>query len=61
MRLVLPPMPGWLPWPVDADIPNPTDLSDAEWELAGPLIPPAKPGGRPALHQRREIAGALAY
>jgi putative transposase len=39
----------------------PTDLSDAEWELAGPLIPPARPGGRPALHQRREIAGALAY
>ena len=39
----------------------PTDLSDAEWELAGPLVPPVKPGGRPALHQRREIAGAPAY
>jgi transposase len=39
----------------------PTDLSDAEWELVEPLIPAVKPGGRPALHQRREIAGALAY
>ena len=39
----------------------PTDLSDAEWELVGPLIPPVKPGGRPALHQRREIVDALAY
>jgi putative transposase len=39
----------------------PTDLSDAEWDLAGPLVPPVRPGGRPALHQRREIAGALAY
>ncbi len=25
----------------------PTDLSDAEWELIEPLIPPVKPGGRP--------------
>lgn len=39
----------------------PTDLSDAEWELIGPLVPPVKPGGRPALHQRREIVNALAY
>ena len=39
----------------------PTDLSDAEWELVGPLIPPVKPGGRPAVHQRREIVDALAY
>jgi putative transposase len=38
----------------------PTDLSDAEWELVRPLIPAVKPGGRPAVHQRREIAGALA-
>jgi putative transposase len=39
----------------------PTDLSDAEWELVEPLVPPVKPGGRPALHQRREIVDALAY
>ncbi len=39
----------------------PTDLSDAEWELIEPLVPAVKPGGRPALHQRREIVDALAY
>jgi putative transposase len=25
----------------------PSDLSDGEWEILAPLIPPAKPGGRP--------------
>ncbi|WP_116248538.1 IS5 family transposase [Nocardiopsis sp. FIRDI 009] len=39
----------------------PTDLSDAEWELIAPLIPSPKPGGRPPLHERREIVNALAY
>jgi transposase len=39
----------------------PTDLSDAEWELVRPLVPAVKPGGRPAVHQRREIVDALAY
>ena len=39
----------------------PTDLSDAEWELVRPLVPPVRPGGRPALHQRREVVDALAY
>ena len=38
----------------------PTDLSDAEWELVRPLVPAVKPGGRPAVHQRREIVDALA-
>ncbi|WP_433259626.1 IS5 family transposase (plasmid) [Streptosporangium sp. CA-135522] len=38
-----------------------TDLSDPEWETLAPLIPPAKPGGRPAVHERREIVNALAY
>ena len=26
-----------------------------------PLIPPVKPGGRPAVHPRRELVNALAY
>jgi putative transposase len=39
----------------------PTDLSDAEWQLLAPLIPPAKTGGRPPKHTRREIVNALAY
>jgi len=25
----------------------PSDLSDHEWEILAPLIPPTKPGGRP--------------
>ena len=29
--------------------------------MVEPLVPPVKPGGRPALHQRREIIDALAY
>jgi putative transposase len=38
----------------------PTDLSDAEWELAGPLVPAVKPAGRaPAAGDRRR-AGLLA-
>lgn len=41
--------------------PYSTGLTDAEWELLAPLIPAAKPGGRPAVHERREIVNALAY
>ena len=32
-----------------------TDLTDAEWNHLEPLVPAAKPGGRPAKHARREI------
>jgi putative transposase len=39
----------------------PTDLTDAEWQLLAPLIPAAKPGGRPAIHDRRELVNAMAY
>ena len=39
----------------------PTDLTDAEWALLAPLIPPVKPGGRPARHARRELVNAIAY
>ena len=39
----------------------PTDLSDAEWALLEPLIPPVKPGGRSARHTRRELVNAIAY
>jgi transposase len=41
--------------------PYPTDLTDAEWQLLAPLIPAAKPGGRPAIHDRRELVNAMAY
>ncbi|MEU6765508.1 IS5 family transposase [Streptomyces sp. NPDC046853] len=39
----------------------PTDLSDAEWAVLEPLVPPPKPGGRPPTHPRRELIDALAY
>lgn len=39
----------------------PTDLSDAQWERIKPLIPPPKPGGRPASISRREIVNAIFY
>jgi putative transposase len=39
----------------------PTDLTDAQWALLEPLIPPPKPGGRPATHPRREIVNAMLY
>lgn len=40
--------------------PYATDLTDAEWTLLAPLIPPAKTGGRPA-RDRREILDAISY
>lgn len=39
----------------------PTDLSDTEWLVIAPFIPPVKSGGRPALHDRREIMNAICY
>lgn len=41
----------------------PTDLTDAEWELLAPLIPPAlsgEQGGRPP-EDRREIINGIRY
>jgi putative transposase len=39
----------------------PTDLTDDEWRVLEPLIPPAKPGGRPRSVDVREIINALRY
>jgi putative transposase len=41
--------------------PYSTDLTDAEWQLLPPLIPAPKPGGRPTIHDRRELVNAMAY
>jgi putative transposase len=41
--------------------PYPTDLSDAEWALLGPLLPEAKPGGCPRSTDLREVMNALSY
>ena len=39
----------------------PSDLSDREWQLLKPLLPPPKPGGRPTTCPRREIVNAIRY
>jgi putative transposase len=38
-----------------------TDLTDDQWELLKPLIPPAKPGGRPREVDMREVLNTLLY
>ena len=39
----------------------PSDLSDREWQLLEPLLPPPKSGGRPITYPRREIVNAIRY
>lgn len=39
----------------------PTDLTDAQWGLVEPLVPPAKPGGRPRTVEVREVVDAIIY
>jgi putative transposase len=41
--------------------PYPTDLNDTEWQILAPLIPVAKPGGRPEVSPKREIVHAILY
>lgn len=39
----------------------PSDMSDAQWNIIRPLIPPAKPGGRPREAEMREIIDGILY
>jgi putative transposase len=39
----------------------PSDLTDAQWPLLEPLIPPPRPGGRPRKTAVREVVNALFY
>lgn len=39
----------------------PSDLTDAEWALVAPLIPPAKHGGRKREVDVREVLNAIFY
>lgn len=41
--------------------PYKTDLSDEQWLLLQPLIPPAKHGGRPRSVDMREVINAIMY
>jgi putative transposase len=39
----------------------PTDLTDAQWAVLEPLIPPPKPGGRPRTVSMRQVVNAILY
>lgn len=39
----------------------PSDLTDAQWRIIEPLLPPAKPGGRPRTTSLREVVNAAFY
>lgn len=39
----------------------PTDLTDEQWAILEPLIPPAKPGGRPRTVDMREVFNGILY
>lgn len=39
----------------------PTDLTDGEWAILEPLLPAAKPGGRPREVELREVLNAIFY
>ena len=39
----------------------PSDTTDREWAVLGPLVPGPLPGGRPLKHDRREIVDAVLY
>src|SRR3712207_4337971 len=41
--------------------PYPSDLSNQEWEVLAPLIPPAKPGGRRRKWPMQRILNAVFY
>jgi putative transposase len=38
-----------------------TDLTDEQWAILAPLIPPAKPGGRPREVDMREVINTILY
>lgn len=39
----------------------PSDVTDEEWAILEPLIPPEKPGGRPRTTEMREVLNAIFY
>jgi putative transposase len=38
-----------------------TDLTDEEWQILEPLLPPAKAGGRPRKYPLREVMNGIQY
>ncbi len=41
--------------------PYPSDLTDKQWALLEPLIPPARPGGRPRKTEMRRVLDGIFY
>jgi len=41
--------------------PYPSDVTDGQWRLIEPLIPPPKPGGRPREVDMREVVNGILY
>ena len=41
--------------------PYPSDLTDEQWDILFPLLPPAKPGGRPQSVDLREVVNGILY
>lgn len=39
----------------------PSDVTDAEWSVLEPVLPPAKATGRPRKHPLREMVNAMFY
>ncbi len=39
----------------------PSDLTDAQWELIEPLVPPDRSGGRPRQVNIRRVVDAILY
>jgi putative transposase len=42
-------------------LPYTTDLTDEEWQILKPLLPPAKSGGRPRKYPMREVLNGIQY
>jgi putative transposase len=38
-----------------------TDLTDEEWQILEPLLPPEKTGGRPRKYPRRDVINGIPY
>lgn len=43
------------------DFPYPSDVTDAQWALIEPLLPPAPTGGRPRKTDMRDVMDAIFY
>jgi putative transposase len=41
--------------------PYPTDLTEAEWQILKPLLPPENSGGRPRKYPIREVLNGIQY